>query len=107
MLNRNAVFVDVETTGGNARYHRITEIAIVEILDGTLVAEWSTLLNPGTFIPESIQELTGISNEMVEEYPTFADLKDNIYDRLSGRVMVAHNARFDYGFIKNEFKFEH
>lgn len=104
MLNQNSVFVDVETTGGNASYHRITEIAIIEINDGAVVAEWSTLLNPETFIPESIQELTGISNEMVAEYPTFRDLRDIIYDRLSGRLLVAHNARFDYGFIRNEFK---
>ena len=104
MLNQNSVFVDVETTGGDASYHRITEIAIIEINDGEVVAEWSTLLNPESSIPPSIQELTGISNEMVTEYPTFNDLRDIIYDRLSGRLLVAHNARFDYGFIRNEFK---
>lgn len=104
MLSQNAVFVDVETTGGNARYHRITEIGIIEVVNGAVVSEWSTLLNPETLISPSIQELTGISNDMVAEYPTFSELQSILYDRLSNRLLVAHNARFDYGFLKNEFK---
>jgi DNA polymerase-3 subunit epsilon len=100
--NPNALpiaFVDLETTGGNATHDRITEIGIVEIgPDG--ISEWSSLVNPECSIPPAIQSLTGISNDMVADAPTFAGLAREIHERLSGRIFVAHNARFDYGFLK-------
>ncbi len=96
-------FVDLETTGGNATIDRITEIGIVEVHEDG-VREWSTLVNPQTSIPTFIQTLTGITNAMVAEAPTFAELADEVFDRLEGRVFIAHNARFDYGFLKNEFR---
>ena len=97
------VFVDLETTGGNATMDRITEIGIVELhADGT--SEWSSLVNPQARIPPFIERLTGISNAMVEDAPAFEDLAATVLQRLQGRLFVAHNARFDYGFLKNEFK---
>lgn len=96
-------FVDLETTGGTATEDRITEIGIVEV-DEEGVREWSSLVNPGVRIPAFIQSLTGISDAMVQNAPTFADLADDIAARLSDRVFIAHNARFDYGFLKNEFR---
>ena len=104
MFDQDTVFVDLETTGGNAIRDRITEIAIISMQSGKLVSEWSSLINPQTYIPETIQRLTGIDNEMVSDKPTFHELYDEIYQRLNGSVFVAHNARFDYGFLKNEFK---
>lgn len=104
MFVKDTVFVDIETTGGNATRDRITELAILTMKDGKLVSEWQTLINPETSIPEHIQHLTGINNDMVSVAPTFKKVSQEILERLSGVVFVAHNARFDYGFIKNEFK---
>ena len=104
MFDRDTVFVGIETTGGNANRDRITEIAIITMRKGKLVSEWSTLVNPLTYIPDHIQNLTGISDEMVRDVPSFVEIYKDIYERLSDCVFVAHNARFDYGFLKNEFK---
>ncbi|HET8694855.1 MAG TPA: exonuclease domain-containing protein [Aquabacterium sp.] len=98
------VFVDLETTGATATVDRITEIGIVEVNEEGEVREWSSLVNPQTPIPAFIQGLTGINDEMVAQAPTFAELAEEVLSRLHGRLFVAHNARFDYGFLKNEFK---
>ncbi|HEX2566571.1 MAG TPA: exonuclease domain-containing protein [Burkholderiales bacterium] len=104
LLDAPLAIVDLETTGAHPAYSRITEIAVVEVNEGDVVSEWSTLLNPGTAIPAGIQALTGITNEMVASAPAFADLAREIHERLDGRVFVAHNARFDYGFLRHEFE---
>jgi DNA polymerase-3 subunit epsilon len=92
--------VDVETTGGAyGRGHRITEIAIVEIESGAIVRDFHTLINPGRTIPPRIVELTGISNEMVAGEPFFEDVAPELLPRLEGRVFVAHNMSFDWGFV--------
>ena len=103
LLDAPLAIVDVETTGAHPAWDRLTEIAVVEV-DGDAVTEWSTLLNPGTTIPPAIQALTGITNHMVADAPAFEDLAAEIYQRLDGRVFVAHNARFDYGFLRHEFE---
>jgi len=97
-------FVDLETTGTTSTGDRITEIGIVRVTEGEFLDEWSTLVNPERSIPEDIRVLTGISNEMVRDAPTFAELRREVLERLEGHVLVAHNARFDYGFLKNEFR---
>ena len=104
MFAQDTAFVDIETTGGNATRDRITELAILTMKDGKLVSEWQTLINPETWISEHIQHLTGINNDMVSVAPTFKKVSKEVLERLSGFVFIAHNARFDYGFIKNEFK---
>ncbi|WP_194722913.1 3'-5' exonuclease family protein [Noviherbaspirillum malthae] len=96
-------FVDLETTGGTAGSDRITEVGIVEV-DEQGVREWSSLVNPDMPIPEFIQSLTGISDAMVQHAPRFEDLADEIDARLADRVFIAHNARFDYGFLRSEFR---
>ncbi len=99
--------VDLETTGAHPVWDRVTEIAVIEARlgpdGGEITSEWSTLVNPGTTIPPAIQALTGITNEMVADAPGFAELARALHERLEGRVLVAHNARFDYGFLKSEF----
>ena len=97
-------FVDIETTGGQAAWHRITEIAIVAAHGDTLDFEWQTLVNPGMSIPPSITALTGIDNDMVQDAPPFAELARELRERLQGRLFIAHNVRFDYGFIRGEFQ---
>ena len=96
-------FVDLETTGATATADRITEIGIVEV-DEDGVREWSCLVNPGTPISPFIERLTGISDAMVAHAPAFGDVAAEVRARLAGRLFIAHNARFDYGFLKNEFK---
>lgn len=101
---RPLAFVDLETTGATASADRITEIGIVEVDADGSVREWQQLVNPGTRIPPFIEQLTGISNAMVADAPSFAEVAGEAMKRLEGRLFIAHNARFDYGFLKNEFK---
>ena len=93
--------VDIETTGGYASANDITEIAIV-LHDGVKVTEvFETLLRPSVAIPYFIQSLTGINHSMVEDAPLFSDVAATIYEKLKGRIFVAHNVNFDYSFIKH------
>ena len=96
-------FVDLETTGATAASDHITEIGIVEVDPDGTVREWQQLVNPGVPISPFIQQLTGISNAMVAAAPPFAAIADEVFARLQGRLFIAHNARFDYGFLKQEF----
>jgi DNA polymerase-3 subunit epsilon len=96
--------VDIETTGGYAANHRITEVAIYHH-DGIQITDtYHTLINPGRNIPYYITGLTGITTEMVLTAPTFDDVAKEIHQRLEGKVFVAHNAHFDYSFLKKEFE---
>ncbi len=97
------VVVDIETTGGKAEYHRITEIGMVKLIEGREVARWQSLINPQRRIPSSITSLTGITNEMVADAPLFAEVAGEIDEFMQDCVFVAHNVNFDYGFIRQEF----
>ncbi len=97
-------FIDVETTGMKPLEDRLTEVAIIRFRQGAAPTVWQSLINPQTPIPAEIQSLTGITNAMVRNAPTFFELRDDIRAQLEGAFFVAHNARFDYGFIKNEFR---
>lgn len=96
------VMLDLETTGGNAVQDRITEIAAVRMENGVETARWSTLVNPGVRIPPFIQSLTGISDAMVADAPAFEEVASTLLELLDGAVFVAHNVRFDHGFVVNE-----
>jgi len=104
LLAAPLAIVDLETTGAHPDWDRITEIAVLEVEAGEITAEWSTLVNPGAAIPAAIQALTGITNAMVADAPPFAELAEGLHARLAGRVCVAHNARFDYGFLRSAFE---
>ena len=96
--------VDIETTGGYAENHRITEVAIYHH-DGIQITDtYHTLVNPGRNIPYYITGLTGISTEMVLDAPTFQEVAEEIFLRLDGKIFVAHNAHFDYSFLKKELE---
>jgi len=97
------VFVDLETTGGTFGVDRITEIGIVEA-GPQGVSQWTTLVNPGRPIPAFVRQLTGIDDSMVRDAPTFEQLASDLMERMSGRLFVAHNAHFDHGFLKGEFR---
>ena len=96
-------FVDIETTGSHFDRDRITEIGI-KTLASNQIQVWEQLINPETFIPQNIQRLTGISPQMVENQPSFEQIARDLKQELEGKIFVAHNARFDYGFIKASFK---
>ncbi len=97
-------FVDLETTGGNPAYDRITEIGIVRVQNGELLEEWSSLVNPECPISPYIEAFTGISSEMVADAPLFADVAPAVFEKLRGAVFIAHNARFDHSFLRSEFR---
>ena len=102
-------FVDLETTGTTAAEDAITEIGVVRVeadpagLAPPSVTEWSTLVNPGVPIPPAIQALTGITDAMVRDAPPFAAVADEVAAGTANALFVAHNARFDYGFLKHAF----
>lgn len=96
--------LDCETTGGRPVRDRMTELAWIEIKEGKIVGHHDQLFDPDIPIPPWIQKLTGISNRMVEVQPHFKQCADELYERLNQQVIMAHNARFDYGFLKNEFR---
>ena len=104
-MGQRWLFLDVETTGSTATRDRVTEVAWV-LLDGETgqVSKESHLVNPDARIPAFIQQLTGITDDMVADAPRFSAIAPRLAAAMEGAVFVAHNARFDYGFVKNEFK---
>ena len=96
--------IDIETTGLSPSNEKITEIAIF-IHDGQkVVDEFSTLINPEKKIPYRIIQITGINNQMVEDSPKFYEIAKKIVELTDDKMIVGHNVRFDYGFMRNEFK---
>jgi DNA polymerase-3 subunit epsilon len=96
--------IDLETTGGNPNSERIIEIGIV-LHDGKQkIGEYTTLINPEKEISGFISTFTGITNSMVKNAPKFVEVADTVLELLEGKIIVAHNARFDYNFIKSEFR---
>jgi DNA polymerase-3 subunit epsilon len=96
--------IDIESTGGNPKKDRITEIAIFIHNGERVIEQYCTLINPETYISPFIVALTGISNEMVAEAPKWEEVAPKIDALTKGRVFVAHNVRFDYSFVSNEYK---
>ncbi len=101
---KKMVLIDCETTGGKPTQHRVIEIGLLLIDDGQITERWQTFLDPERELPPFITKLTGISPPMLVGQPHFADIAQTLLDKLKDRVFVAHNARFDYGFIKTEFE---
>ncbi len=96
--------IDIETTGLSPANEKITEIAII-IHDGHKITdEYSTLINPEKKIPYGIIQMTGINNKMVEDAPKFYEVAKKIVALTDGMIFVGHNVRFDYGFVRSEFK---
>jgi len=96
-------FIDIETTGSNFDLDRITEVAVIT-LDQDVTQNFETLIDPQAFIPNGITALTGISQQMVQGKPTFEDIAPLLREELADKVFIAHNAHFDYGFLKASFK---
>ncbi len=104
MLPKNLVFVDLETTGASLRADRVIEVGAVRVEEGKVVKNFSQVINPNCFVPLEIFKLTGISPSEIEAAPSFRSIKDELVELFQDAVMVAHNARFDWGFLQTEFK---
>lgn len=102
MLPSHLAFVDIETTGIRSSYDRIIEIGILRVEDNKLVQTFHSLINPESYLPKEITMLTGITQQDIENAPTFRSVKDEILAILANCTFVAHNVRFDYAFLKNE-----
>ena len=98
------MFVDVETTGMSPQRDRVIEVAAIRVEDNQIVDSISTLLDPGVSIPYNITQITGIANGDVAGKPTFDDIADQLQQLCEGAIFVAHNVRFDYSFLRQEFK---
>jgi DNA polymerase-3 subunit epsilon len=107
MNNLELAIIDVETSGISAVRDRIIEVGVLRISEGEVAEESSTLVNPERPIPRYIERLTGITNEDLRSAPVFREIKDDLLRLLAGSIFVAHNAHFDYGFIRKEFEREH
>lgn len=103
-LPKVLAFVDVETTGTSYNNDKIIDIGIIRTENGKIVETFESLIDPQTYLPEQIVSLTGILPKDLEKAPTFYSIKDKVENLLEKAVFVAHNADFDYRFVKNELK---
>lgn len=97
------VFIDVETTGFSAKKNRVIEVAAIRMENGQITGKLTSFIDPGVEVPEVITGITGITNIDVKYAPPFKVIAPQITKILEGGIMVAHNAKFDYSFIKEEF----
>ena len=96
--------LDLETTGLSAKTEKITEIGIMKIKDGEVIDKFAEFVNPEKHIPQRVQEVTNITDEMVKDSPKIEELFPKVLEFIKGSVLVAHNATFDIGFLKNVAK---
>lgn len=104
IINEPLVCVDIETDGMNHTNGHVIEVAAIRIENGQIVDEFTTLVNPGSDIPYFITNLTGITTSDVSTAPSFDDIADRLQEIMSGAIFVAHNVRFDYSFLRQEFR---
>lgn len=91
---------DLETTGFNPKFEKITEIAVCKVRNGEIIDEFTTFVNPEKPIPKAVQELTHITDEMVKDAPKIYEVLPEFLEFTKGCTLVAHNAKFDVSFIK-------
>lgn len=101
---RSFVCLDFETTGFSGARDCVTEVGAVKVQDGEIVQKFSTLVNPGRPIPYQVQALTGITNDMVEDYPRIDEILPVFLGFLDYYPLVAHNSRFDCKFLERDLK---
>jgi DNA polymerase-3 subunit epsilon len=97
------VFVDTETTGLNPLVDRVFEVGIIRVENGKIVSQFQTVINPGIELPEYCYKMTGVKKGEIRKAPKFIEVKDKVFSELKGALFVAHNAKFDYDFLDQEF----
>lgn len=105
MKYTNFAFLDIETSGMTMRRDRIIEIGILRVENNTVVDTYQTLINPELPISPYIENMTGIKSSSLTSAPLFSEVKERILEILDDCILVAHNVRFDYGFLKREFSY--
>ncbi len=103
ILDGPLVFVDIETNGLNHVRGRVIEVAAIRVEHGRVSQSFRSLIDPETELPYYITNLTGIKSSDLVGAPTFDQIADELQEVLNGAVFVAHNVRFDYSFLKQEF----
>ncbi|MGY8829793.1 MAG: 3'-5' exonuclease [Pseudomonadales bacterium] len=99
MLADSIAVLDFETTGMSpAQQARATEIGVVIVEDGRIVARYQSLMNSGAWVPPFIEQLTGISNAMLRTAPPAAQVMQEVAEFVGNRPLLAHNASFDQKF---------
>ncbi len=93
--------LDLETTGLSAKTEKITEIGIMKVKDGKVIEDFAEFVNPEKPIPMRVQEITNITDDMVKDAPKIEEIFPKVLEFIKGTVLVAHNATFDIGFLKN------
>lgn len=103
LLKQPLVFLDTETTGMDPRQDRIIEVGALRVENGEITQSIDTLLKPNLSIPFFITKITGIRDEDVYDSPEFAEIQSKLDAILDGATMIAHNAKFDFSFLKYEY----
>ena len=103
-LDTTYCVLDLETTGFSATTEKITEVGIMKLKDGEVIDEFSCFVNPEKHIPERVSEVTNITDDMVKDAETIDKVFPKILEFIEGSVIVAHNAGFDVGFLKQNAK---
>ena len=98
------VCFDLESTGLSIKYDKITEFGAVKIKNGLVIDRLDILINPEMEIPENVEKLTNITNEMVKDKPTIKEVLPQILEFFGDSVIIAHNFEFDYNMIKEAMK---
>lgn len=102
-MSNKYVVVDLETTGNSPKKNdKIIQFAAVVVEDGEIVEQFSSLINPGREIPLFIQELTGLTDEIVRDSPSFSEIAPKVLELLNEAYFVAHNVLFDLSFLQEE-----
>lgn len=101
-FDQSFVVFDIETTGLSPEKEKITEIGAVKIREGQVIECFSSLVNPACPIPNRISELTGITDDMVKDAPFIEEVLPKFINFIQDSILVAHNAKFDSAFIKNQ-----
>lgn len=103
-LDTTYCVLDLETTGFSAVTEKITEVGIMKVKNGEVIDEFSCFVNPEKPIPQRVVEVTNITDDMVKDAETIDKVFPKILEFLGDSVVVAHNAKFDVGFLKQNAK---
>ncbi|MGB4966042.1 MAG: 3'-5' exonuclease, partial [Microgenomates group bacterium] len=103
LFDKPLCFVDIETTGTSVTHDRIIEVGMLKVVENEIIDTYESLINPNAHVSPFITSITGIAPADLEDAPSFEAIYPEIYKFLEGSIFVAHNARFDYGFIRQEF----
>jgi len=99
-LDTTYCVLDLETTGFSPRTEKITEIGIMKLKDGEVIEKFSCFVNPEKPIPQKVVEVTNITDDMVKDAEKIEQVFPKMLEFIKGSVLVAHNAKFDIGFLK-------